>query len=177
MKFKNDMGRSMMEMILYLGLIVVLTTSTIKMYSDSVEKTRIMKLETQIDDLREYANTYYLGRDFPGPNGNWNEFKEAVGGATKFDNPWGGKMDIGSKAVDNQANSIFSKPSFYLQYKGSTMDIPRCVSVANTFITKGAFAVNVNSKMLSGNTLTISQIADNCTKDRDNTIEGYFYKE
>jgi hypothetical protein len=30
MKFKNDSGRSMLEMILYLGLVVILTASTLK---------------------------------------------------------------------------------------------------------------------------------------------------
>ena len=173
MKFKNDMGRSMMEMILYLGLIVVLTASTLKMYADSVEKTRIVKLEEQIDDLKEYVNTYFLGRQLPT---EWTTFRNAVGGEEKFADPWGGKVLIATGKIETTPGSAFAKPNFEIKYSGSSMDEKRCITVGNTFIGKGVFAVKVNNKILNGINLTISKIAENCGENT-NTIEGIFYKE
>ncbi len=173
MKFKNDSGRSMMEMILYLGLIVVLTASTLKMYADSVEKTRVVKLNTQIDDMREYVNTYYLGRNLPASD--WSRFKNDIGGETKFADPWGGKLTISTGKIDTE--TIFSKANFAFEYKGSAIDVKRCISIGNTFLEKDVFALVINSAVLSGENLTISKVAENCTKSSDNLVQGYFYKD
>ena len=62
MKFKNDAGRSMMEMILYIGITLVMTAATLRFYGESVEKTRMLQLDTQVSDIVEKVNLYYLGR-------------------------------------------------------------------------------------------------------------------
>ena len=170
MKFKNDAGRSMMEMILYLGLIVILTASTLKMYADSVEKTRVVKLENQIDDLREYVNTYYLGRPLPT---DWANFRNAVGGETKFLDPWGGKVTVATGAT----NAAITKENFELQYSGKSMDVKRCMTVGNTFIEKDIVALRINGTLLTGANMEVGKIAENCNKESGNTIDGIFYKE
>ena len=172
MKFKNDLGRSMMEMILYLGLIVVLTASTLRMYADSVEKTRVIKLEEQITDLKEYVNTYFLGRSLPT---DWTSFKNAVGGETKFSDPWGGKVVMTTGKIT--PNTIYSKENFEIKYSGPSMDLKRCISVGNTFIEKGVFALKINGKALTDISLTVSQVSENCKDENNNVIEGVFYKE
>ena len=172
MKFKNDAGRSMMEMILYLGLIVILTASTLKMYADSVEKTRVVKLENQIDDLKEYVNTYYLGRPLPT---DWSNFRNAVGGETKFLDPWGGKVTVATGTVNPEGG--FLKENFELKYSGKSMDVKRCMTIGNTFLEKDIFALKINGTLLTGTNINIGKVAENCTKDSENTIEGFFYKE
>ncbi|MCR5506886.1 MAG: hypothetical protein K6F04_03500 [bacterium] len=165
MKFKNDMGRSMMEMILYLGLIVVLTASTLKMYADSVEKTRIIKFENQVDDLREYVNTYFLGRPLPTDNNVYKtSFANAIGGTTKLDDPWGGVITL--KTID--ANKSFS-----MTFTGK--DQKTCINIGNTLLTKDSFSVTIGSVALTGDNLTIAKVAENC-KTTNNTIIGSFYK-
>ena len=166
MKFKNDSGRSMMEMILYLGLIVVLTASTIKMYADSVEKTRVIKLENQVDDLKEYVNTYFLGRSLPTDNNVYKTtFANAIGGSSKLVDAWGGTVTL--KTVD--ANKSYS-----MTFSGK--DLKVCVSVGNTLLSKGATALSVNSTALSGENLNVSQVATNC-KDKENTTTATFNRD
>ena len=171
MKFRNDCGRSMIEMILYLGLIVVLTASTLRMYADSVEKTRNIKLETIVDELKEDVNTYYLGRPLPS---DWNKFITDIGGSAKVVDPWGGKITIltGKEVAD----TVYSKANFGFKISGKAIDTKRCINIGNIFISKGAFAVKVNSDDISGVNLEISSIAAACKSD-DNTVEGYFYKD
>ena len=180
MKFKNDMGKSMFEMVLYLGLIVLLTASTIKMYADSVEKTRIIKLENQIDEIREGVNTYYLGRNLPNTSSNANayeKFKTEIGKA-KFDNPWGGQVSLVTKnptiGENGTATPPFTKPSFGIKYDNN--DTKRCINIATSFLSKGVIALQISDTTISGKNLSIGNVATNCTK-KDAAVIGYFFKE
>ena len=169
MKFKNDFGRSMMEMILYLGLVVVLTASTLKMYADSVEKTRLVEFETTIDDLKENVNNYFLGRALPGDDG-WTSFLNDAYKGSLY-NPWGGNITLTTGTI---AAAPYNK-MFYTT-KLENLQQPQCISVANAFVGKEAFAVNIGGTALTGNNLNIGSIASECV-DGTNTVTGYFYKE
>ena len=190
MKFKNDAGRSMMEMILYLGLIVVLSAATVKMYADSVEKTRVVKLENQIEDLRDWVNTYSLGRSLPKNEGEWTDFKNVVGGDTKFVNPWGGSVIMTTHPVVS-SDPVFKKASFGISY--SQLVPEKCIKIANTLWGKGAIGLNISETVITGLDVNLGKITELCTNravssDSDNTVPvgvnennrdvtGYFYKD
>ena len=64
LKYKNDSGRSMMEMLLYLGITVVIGTGIIQTYSEAVQKTNRVKTDSLVSEIIEKVNNYYLGRSF-----------------------------------------------------------------------------------------------------------------
>ena len=161
MKFKNDIGRSMMEMILYLGLVVVLTASTLKMYADSVEKTRLVEFETTIDEVKENVNNYFLGRQLPE---NWNTFLSEVHNGSIY-NPWGGNITLLTQEG--------SKIKYGMQL--SNLEQSVCIRVANAFIGKEAIAVNIDGTSLTDSNLNIGAVAGACKDDA--TVIGYFKKE
>ena len=162
MKFKNDIGRSMMEMILYLGLIVVLTASTLKMYADSVEKTRLVEFETTIDEVKENVNNYFLGRQVPS---DWNPFLNEVYKGSIY-NPWGGNITLLKGEGESKIN-----------YGMQLTDLEQavCIRVANAFIGKEAIAVNIDGTNLTDSNLNIGAVAGACKDDA--TVIGYFKKE
>lgn len=174
MKFKNDLGRSMMEMILYLGLIVVLSASTIKMYSDSVEKTRVIQAEDQVGDIVEIINTYYMGRQFPLTGDLTNTLKTKLGDQINLVDPWGSNLAISANKTGTTGTTL-SKPYFGIKFKN--LSPATCVSVANIFIKQSATAIGVNKDTGVNSVPSISEIATSCSAKDINTVQGFFLKE
>lgn len=174
MKFKNDAGRSMMEMILYIGITLVMTASTLRLYGESVEKTRMLQFETQVGDIVEKVNLYYLGRPYPQNAGEINTtIKKNIGEDISLHDPWGTEIVVTAHNTDN-TNTGIEKP--YMDLKVSNLDTKRCINVANTFITKSVVALQINNNKTD---LNIADIADACstTSDGKNTVQGFFLKD
>ena len=179
MKFKNDSGRSMLEMILYLGLIVVLTASTLKMYSDSVEKTRFIKAEDQISDIVEKVNNYYMGRQFPTTGQIETTLKNKLGDDINLISPWGSKVTVYANKTGVAGHAIFSKPYFGVRF--SNLTEAQCVNLANIFIGQSPIAVTINADSVSNTAKAIPSVSDmatNCNKTgAQNYIMGWFFKD
>ena len=179
MKFKNDSGRSMLEMILYLGLVVILTASTLKMYSDSVEKTRFIKAEDQISDIVEKVNNYYMGREFPSTGQIETTLKNKLDNEINLVSPWGSNITIYANKTGTPGHAIFSKAYFGVKF--SNLTEAQCVNLANIFIGQSPIAVTINADSVSDASKAIpsvSDIATNCNKtDAKNYIHGWFFKD
>lgn len=180
MKFKNDSGRSMLEMILYLGLIVILTASTLKMYSDSVEKTRLIKAEDQIADIVEKVNNYYMGREFPTTGQLETTLKTKLGDDINLISPWGSKVTIYANKTGVTGNPILSKPYFGVKFANLTE--AQCVNIANIFIGQFPVAVGINKDAVvtdaSKAIPSVSDMAADCNKeDATNYVMGWFLKD
>ena len=174
MKFKNDAGRSMMEMILYIGITLVMTAATLRLYGESVEKTRMLQLDTQVSDIVEKVNLYYLGRSYPQNAGEINSIiKKNMGEEISLVDPWGSEIIVTTRNTDN-ANTGIEKP--HMDLKISNLDTKRCINVANTFIQKSAVALSINNNKTETN---IADVADACstTSDGKNTVQGFFLKD
>lgn len=174
MKFKNDAGRSMMEMVLYIGIVLVMTASTLRMYGDSVEKTRMFQLDSQIGDIVEKVNLYYLGRSYPQSSGEINTvIKKNLGNEISLFDPWGSEIIVSARNTDS-ANLGIDKP--YMDLKISNLDTKRCMNVANTFVQKSSVGLLINNRKVD---LNISDIADACssTSDENNSVQGAFLKD
>lgn len=174
MKFKNDLGRSMFEMVLYLGLIVVITTSTISMYSESVEKTRNIQADSQIEDIQEKVNLYYLGRPFPSTGQIETVLQTKLGNQINLVDPWGSKITVYANKTGAGAG-LLADPYFGIKF--SNLDKKRCINVSNLFIQKGAVTVEVNETK-KNTSFTISDAAKSCTRDgATNAVQGFFKKD
>ena len=174
MKFRNDAGRSMVELLLYLSVIFGLTAGTLKMYSDSVERTRMLQFDTQVMDIVEKVNLYYLGRDFPSNVREVNAvLKKNLGSDINFFDPWGGEIVVTARNSDT-SNVGIDKPHMDLQV--SNLDTKRCIDVANKFVEKSAVFLLINSQKAD---LNITDIADICSSKSgdDNIVQGFFMKD
>ncbi len=171
MKYKNDAGRSMMEMILYLGLMIVIGTSTITMYMNSVEKTRNIQAESLISDLVEKVNTYYLGRDFPMTGNITSTLKNKMKDQINLIDPWGTKILVHANKNGNGANdnSVYAKPYFGLEF--SNLDKKRCITIYNLLTQKDAGMVEINGTKV----LDLGLAAQSC-KPNSNKVVGLFKK-
>ena len=149
-------------MILYLGLVVVLTASTLKMYADSVEKTRLVEFETTIDEVKENVNNYFLGRPVPS---DWTYFLTEVYKGSIY-NPRGGNITLLRASNENKVN-------YGMQL--TNLEQAVCIRVANAFVGKEAISVSINSTSLTGDNLNIGNISSNCADGA--TVTGYFKKE
>ena len=132
MKFKNDLGRSMFEMVLYLGLIVVITTSTISMYAESVEKTRNIQADSQIEDIQEKVNLYYLGRPFP----STGQIETVL--QTKLGNPYFGIKfsNLDKKRCINVSNLFIQKGAVTVEVNETKKNTSFTISDAAKSCTK-----------------------------------------
>ncbi len=180
MKFKNDAGRSMMEMILYIGIIIMLGVTTMKTYGDSVEKTRIIEAENQISEIAEKVNNYYMGRPFPITGQIETTLKTKLGNQIKLIDPWGSNITIYANKSGIANHEVLPKPYFGITYKN--LDTARCVNIANTFAKQSpaAISINTNSVVSTANKAIpdITTIADNCKNTGiGNYVTGWFIKD
>ena len=174
MNLKNDAGRSLMELLLYLGITFGLTAGVLKMYSESVDKTNMLKLDTQISDIVEKVNLYYLGRDYPNNVHDLNSvMKKNLGSEINFYDPWGGEIIVTARNSDTLGVGI---DKAHMDLQVSNLDQKKCIDVANKFTEKGAVYLLINSQKAEFN---VSDIADLCSSKSsdDNVVQGFFLKE
>ncbi len=75
MKFKkSDLGRSMLEVLLYIALIGAISGTSFKMYADYSHKIRRIETIDTIKNIRDKINAIYFGRK----SGDTNEVKQKL---------------------------------------------------------------------------------------------------
>ena len=92
--YKSDLGRSMMEVLLYLSLIVVMTVASTKMYNDYNEKIKRTKASDQLETISSKVSQIYYGRTFGEQPVSLNS-KLAENDVALID-PWGKKINVTS---------------------------------------------------------------------------------
>lgn len=91
-KYKSDSGRSMMEVILYLSLIIVMTVASVKMYADYNEKIKRTKAQDQLETISENVSRLYFGKKFGTQKISLNDkLKEKN---ISIIDPWGKNYDV-----------------------------------------------------------------------------------
>ncbi len=161
---KNDFGRSMVEMILYLALVIIITTGSIKLYGESVEKTKRINAETQIRDIAKQVNMLYIGRPFP-QNGDISE--KIKDKDINLTDPWGEPITITAKNSPTGGTGIFVLPYFGIKMKLSKA---HCVLLASA-LEADTIGINVKSNSITG----LSEGVDAYSKDCQDNHDVYFW--
>lgn len=92
--YKSDSGRSMMEVLLYLSLIIVMTIASTKMYNDYNEKIKRTRASDQLETISSKVSQIYYGRTFGEEATSLNN-KLTENDVVLID-PWGKKIDVTS---------------------------------------------------------------------------------
>ena len=167
LKYKNDSGRSMMEMLLYLGITVVIGTGIIQTYSEAVQKTNRVKTDNLISDVIEKVNNYYLGRNFTAEKDITETVKTKMGNIS-LKSPWNGQeVKVGIKP-GIKANGNNTPVPDTIKITFNNLAKKDCNIVFNILEQKQAMFININSKKTKTST-------GEC-KDK-NKVEGIFKKE
>lgn len=159
-KFKNELGRSMVEMLLYIGLVIVIGVSTIKLYSESVEKSKRINAQNQIRDLIKDVNMIYIGRNFP-TSGDISEKIKKKG--IKLVNPWGDSISIIAKNAPTGGTGSFALPYFGIKMKLSKA---RCAYLGSA-LEEDTIGINVKGADISTNAKSFDDILKNCKDNHD----------
>lgn len=165
---KNNSGRSMVEMLLYLAIVVLITTGSIKLYGESVEKTKRINAENQIRDIAKEINMLYIGRDFPSNGDITEKIQEKDINLT---DPWGEKITITAKNSPTGGTGIFLLPYF-----GIKMNLSKehCVILASA-LEEDTIGINVKSNGITGLTSGVDGFAKDCQDGHD--VYFWFKKE
>ncbi len=167
-KYKNSLGRSMVEMLLYLGLVVIVGTGSIKLYAESVEKTKLLNAQNQVRDIVKSVNMFYIGRDFP-INGDITA-KIAAKNVNLVD-PWRQKITITAKNAPTGGSGAFALPYFGVKMKLSKAN---CVKLSSA-LADDTIGINPKSSAITGLSYDIDEFAKNCQEDHD--VYFWFKKE
>ena len=167
LKYKNDSGRSMMEMLLYLGITIVIGTGIIQTYSEAVQKTNRVKTDTLISDVIEKVNNYYLGRNFKA-NENITETVKTKMGNISLKSPWNGQeVQVGIQAGTKPTGNNTPTPDI-IKIMFKSLSKKDCNIVFNVMEQKQATSIEINGTKTNTST-------GNC-KDI-NKVEGFFKKD
>lgn len=165
-KFKESFGRSMVEMILYLGLVIVVTTSAIKLYTESVEKTKLINAQNQIRDIVKSVNMLYIGRDFPTNGDITAKISEKK---INLVDPWGQKITVTAK--NGGGSGSFVRPYFGIKMKLSKAN---CIKLSSAII-DDTIGINPKSSATSSLSYYVDEFAKNCQDNHD--VYFWFKKE
>lgn len=166
-KYKNSLGRSMVEMLLYLGLVVIVGAGSIKLYAESVEKTKVLNAQNQVRDIVKSVNMFYIGRDFP--NGNiTSKIKEKK---VNLLDPWGQKIEIVAKNAPTGGSGAFALPYFGVKMHLSKAN---CVKLSSALV-DDTIGINPKSSAITGLSYDIDEFAKNCQDNHD--VYFWFKKE
>ena len=171
LKYKNDSGRSMMEMLLYLGITVVIGTGIIQTYSEAIQKTNRVKTDNLVSEIIEKVNNYYLGRNFAAKQDDINDIIKKNMGNISLKSPWNGnEVQVGIKpGVKADGNNIPLPDTIKITFNGlSQRD---CNIVFNILEQKQAMSINIGSNNKVKNSTTY------CNKEGKNKVEGVFKKD
>ncbi|MGN0930010.1 MAG: hypothetical protein ACI4N3_05205 [Alphaproteobacteria bacterium] len=91
-KYKSDFGRSMVEVLLYLSIIIVMIIGSTKMYNDYNQKIKRTSAEDQLENISTKVSQIYYGRTFGNEGTSLND-KLVENGVSLVD-PWGKKIDV-----------------------------------------------------------------------------------
>lgn len=91
-KYKSDFGRSMIEVLLYLSLIIVMIVASTKMYNDYNQKIKRTTAEDRLDIISTKVSQIFYGRTFGNEGTSLND-KLTDNGVSLID-PWGKKIDV-----------------------------------------------------------------------------------
>ena len=167
LKYKNDSGRSMMEMLLYLGITIVIGTGIIQTYSEAVQKTNRIKTDTLVGDVVEKVNNYYLGRSFTTEQDITSIVKTKMGDIS-LKSPWNGQeVKVGVKpGIKATGNNVPVPDTIKLTFNG--LNQKDCNVVFNVLEQKHAISININNTKTTSSTGSCKEI---------NKIEGIFKKD
>lgn len=90
--YKSDYGRSMMEVLLYLSLIIVMIIASTKLYNDYNEKIKRTRAEDLLETISTKVSQIYYGRTFGTEPTSLNS-KLTENNVVLID-PWGKKIDV-----------------------------------------------------------------------------------
>ena len=152
-KYKSDYGRSMMEVLLYLGLIVVMVVSSTKMYADYNEKIKRTKALDQLENISEKVSQIYFGRTFGTEKISLNE-KLKQNNVSLID-PWGKNFDVMS---DNNTKYHIT----------ITTNKANCIHLAMNGESK------IQEPVVNNNLNTTSTPFTLCTDGNNNTVSFYY---
>lgn len=167
LKYKNDSGRSMMEMLLYLGITIVIGTGIIQTYSEAVQKTNRVKTDTLVDEIVEKVNNYYLGRSFTEDKDITDTVKTKMGNIS-LKSPWNGqevKVNI-EKGVKPTGNNTPIPDKIKIVFNG--LNKKDCNVVFNVLEQKKSIAININGQLSNISTESCKEV---------NKVEGIFKKD
>ena len=159
-KFKDSLGRSMIEMLGYLALVILVTTAAIKLYSESVEKTKLLNAQNQVRDIIKSVNMIYIGRDFP-VNGDITS-KVAAKNINLVD-PWGKKITITAKNAPTGGAGAFALPYFGIKM---TLSKANCVKLSSALI-DDTIGINPRANSTTSLSETVADLAKNCQENHD----------
>ena len=167
LKYKNDSGRSMMEMLLYLGITIVIGTGIIQTYSETVQKTNRVKTDSLISDIVEKVNNYYLGRNFTQEQDITETVKTKMGNIS-LRNPWNNQeVQVGIKpGIKPTGNNTPVPDTIKIMFKN--LNSKDCNIVFNVLEQKQAMSININGTKVNSST-------ENCKET--NKVEGIFKKD
>ncbi|MDR2099041.1 MAG: hypothetical protein LBO78_03380 [Rickettsiales bacterium] len=172
-KQKNAAGASMLEMLMYLGLVMVISVGAMRMYGESVEKTRRIDLSGRLEDIKKAVRLAYIGRDW---DLGKTEDARAIyleGKGVKLSTPWGGKIRVG---VAN-ASGIYKRPIFVV--KVYDLSQASCMWLASSTTDAACVVANGTSYAAAANCITDPAKASSaCNKEGEaNEVDMVYYKE
>lgn len=159
-KFKNCLGRSMIEMLGYLALVILVTTAAIKLYTESVEKTKLINAQNQVRDIIKSVNMIYIGRDFP-VNGDITS--KIASKKINLVDPWGGKITITARNAPTGGTGAFALPYFGIKMKLSKAN---CVKLSTALI-EDTIGINPRTNSTASLSETVADLAKNCQENHD----------
>lgn len=167
LKYKNDSGRSMMEMLLYLGITVVIGTGIIQTYSEAVQKTNRVKTDSLVSEIIEKVNNYYLGRSFT-ESKDITEIVKTKMGDISLKSPWNGQeVKVGiEKGIKPTGNNTPIPDKIKITFNG--LNERDCNVVFNVLEQKKSTAININDHKSNISTESCKEV---------NKVEGIFKKD
>jgi len=187
---RNVSGVSMVELILYIGIVITVTLAGINFQNQAIEKTRQAELQITLADIERKVNELYLGR----PWGSMVDSERALyllERGVGLTSPWKtGMQDYGTAAngrrlVGNMivrtsdgvsSNSAIKMPHFSVHVRG--LPKPSCVLAANNQLSAAA-CVSINNDVAVAETdcaKTVSEISNRCDR-QENEVIVFFRKE
>lgn len=159
-KFKDSLGRSMIEMLLYLTLVIIVSTASIKLYTESVEKTKLMNAQNQVRDIIKSVNMIYIGRDFP-VNGDITS--KVAAKKVHLVDPWGEKITITARNAPTGGTGAFALPYFGIKMKLSKAN---CIKLSSALI-DDTIGINPTANATTSLSETVADFAKNCQENHD----------
>lgn len=155
---KTESGRSIIEILGVLGIMMVLMAGTLRIYDYADQKSKLFKFEQQINDIAEDVKTLFIGR-------NWDGFARL----STANSSQAYLMDKEINLRDPFGNDIMvlrTKSSkigkFYI--KVSKVNLKACLVLAK----------RVPSTLKSVNGKTLKSGMPKCTKGKKNTLSFYY---
>lgn len=163
-KYKNILGASMIEMLMYLGLVVVISAGSLKLYGEAVEKTKRIKAENQIRDIAEAVHLIYMGREFMNKTLTSRDLKD-----TNLVSPWNDTIQVSTFSGGQEGK--FKRPYFRIQVN---LTKENCIFLGTT-LENVASGINPNNTSTTDLVEGVDELMLSC-KDKGD-VSFFFIKE